>query len=131
MAIEGRRGSGMDWEVTTGIYTLRCLVAKSCPTLWRTPWTEAQQAPLSTGFPRQEYWSGLPPVQPRDWTHVSCIDRQILYHCATWDLQYIFMSEWEAENSQPSTLRQQAESKPWGIFEMFSVRRILTQRFYF
>ena len=20
---------------------------------------------------------------PRDWTHVSCIDRQILYHCAT------------------------------------------------
>ena len=22
--------------------------------------------------------------QPRDWTHVSCIGRQILYHCATW-----------------------------------------------
>ena len=25
-----------------------------------TPWTAALQAPLSTGFPRQEYWSGLP-----------------------------------------------------------------------
>ena len=25
-----------------------------------TPWTEARQAPLSMGFPRQEYWSGLP-----------------------------------------------------------------------
>ena len=25
-----------------------------------TPWTIACQAPLSTGFPRQEYWSGLP-----------------------------------------------------------------------
>ena len=25
-----------------------------------TPWTVARQAPLSTGFPRQEYWSGLP-----------------------------------------------------------------------
>ena len=25
-----------------------------------TPWTEAHQAPLSLGFPRQEYWSGLP-----------------------------------------------------------------------
>ena len=24
------------------------------------PWTVAQQAPLSTGFSRQEYWSGLP-----------------------------------------------------------------------
>ena len=25
-----------------------------------TPWTTALQAPLSVGFPRQEYWSGLP-----------------------------------------------------------------------
>ena len=25
-----------------------------------TPWTVAFQAPLSMGFPRQEYWSGLP-----------------------------------------------------------------------
>ena len=24
-----------------------------------TPWTEAQQASLPMGFPRQEYWSGL------------------------------------------------------------------------
>ena len=24
------------------------------------PWTVAHQAPLSMGFPRQEYWSGLP-----------------------------------------------------------------------
>ena len=26
----------------------------------KTPWTVARQAPLSMGFPRQEYWSGLP-----------------------------------------------------------------------
>ena len=25
-----------------------------------TPWTVAYQAPLSMGFPRQEYWNGLP-----------------------------------------------------------------------
>ena len=25
-----------------------------------TPWTVACQIPLSMGFPRQEYWSGLP-----------------------------------------------------------------------
>ena len=25
-----------------------------------TLWTEAHQAPLSMGFPRQEYWNGLP-----------------------------------------------------------------------
>ena len=36
-----------------------CLVAKSCPILV-TSWTIAHQAPLSMGFPRQEYWSMLP-----------------------------------------------------------------------
>ena len=39
------------------------LVAKSCPTL-ATPWTEANQAPLSMGFSRPEYWSGLPLPSP-------------------------------------------------------------------
>ena len=28
--------------------------------LFATPWTAAHQAPLSMGFSRQEYWSGLP-----------------------------------------------------------------------
>ena len=28
--------------------------------LFTTPWTVALQAPLSMGFSRQEYWSGLP-----------------------------------------------------------------------
>ena len=28
--------------------------------LLATPWTAAYQAPLSTGFSRQEYWSGVP-----------------------------------------------------------------------
>ena len=34
------------------------LVTKSCSTLV-TPWILGLQAPLSMGFPRQEYWSGL------------------------------------------------------------------------
>ena len=29
-----------------------------------TPWTVAQQAPLSMGFSRQEHWSGLPFPSP-------------------------------------------------------------------
>ena len=41
------------------------LVARSCPTL-ATPWTIARQAPLSMGFSRQEYWSGLPFPSPGD-----------------------------------------------------------------
>ena len=34
-----------------------------------TPWTVARQAPLSMGFSRQEYWSGLPFPFPRDLSH--------------------------------------------------------------
>ena len=32
--------------------------------LYATPWTAAHQAPLSLGFSRQEYWSGLPFPSP-------------------------------------------------------------------
>ena len=31
-----------------------------------TPWTAAYQAPLSMGFSRQEYWSGVPLPSPYD-----------------------------------------------------------------
>ena len=41
------------------------LVAQLCPTL-ATPWAVACQAPLSMGFLRQEYWSGLPCFPPGD-----------------------------------------------------------------
>ena len=34
-----------------------------------TPWTVAHQAPLSMGFSRQEYWSGLPFPPPEDLPH--------------------------------------------------------------
>ena len=34
--------------------------------LFATPWTVAQQASLPLGFPRQEYWSGLPFPSPED-----------------------------------------------------------------
>ena len=37
--------------------------------LFATPWTVACQAPLSVGFPRQEYWSGLPFSSPGDFSY--------------------------------------------------------------
>ena len=45
----------------------------SCVPLFATPWTIAHQAPLSTGFPRQEYPSSRGSSPPRDQTHISCI----------------------------------------------------------
>ena len=38
-----------------------CMLSRSsCVRLCATSWTAAHQAPLSTGFSRQGYWSGLP-----------------------------------------------------------------------
>ena len=37
-----------------------CMSVLSHVWLFVTPWTAAPQAPLSIGFSRQEYWSGLP-----------------------------------------------------------------------
>ena len=34
------------------------------PDSFETPWTVAHQAPLSMGFPRQDYWGGLPFSSP-------------------------------------------------------------------
>ena len=42
---------------------LKCF---SCVWLFATLWTVAHQASLSLGFPRQEYWSGLPFPTPGD-----------------------------------------------------------------
>ena len=39
----------------------------SCVRLFTTPWATAYQVPLSMGFSRQEYWSGLPLPSPMPW----------------------------------------------------------------
>ena len=44
----------------------RCAKLLSHVWLFATLWTVAQQASLSMGFSRQEYWSGLPFPPPRD-----------------------------------------------------------------
>ena len=55
--------------------------------LLATLWMVALQAPLSMGFSRQEYWSGLPCFPPGDLpdpgikihvSYVSCIGREVL-----------------------------------------------------
>ena len=51
-----------------GSRPLACMHAKSLRLLsdCATPWTVAHQAPLSMGFSRQEYWSGLSCPPPGD-----------------------------------------------------------------
>ena len=54
-----------------------------------TRWTVVHQAPLTMGFPKQEFWSGLPFLAQRDLPHLGIapmspalagIGRWILYH---------------------------------------------------
>ena len=45
-------------------YKLVCVLSHI--QLFATPWTVTLQAPLSMGFSRQEYWSGLPFPSPGD-----------------------------------------------------------------
>ena len=61
-----------------------------------TLWAISHQAPLSRGFSKQEYWSGLPCPPPREsswprhWTRVfyaSCIGRRVLYTSAAREAQ--------------------------------------------
>ena len=67
----------------------------SCVRFLATPWIVAFQARLSMGFPRQEYWNGLPFLPPRDLPNPRTkpeylgllLSRWILYHCAPWEAQ--------------------------------------------
>ena len=59
------------------VYVVGSLVAKSCPTP-ATPWTVVCQAPLSMGFPRQAYWSGLPFPSPGDLPNLGSSELQVV-----------------------------------------------------
>ena len=62
--------------------------------LFATPWTVARQVPLSMGFSRQEYWSGLlcpppgdlpnPGFEPTSLTSPALADR-FFTTSATWE----------------------------------------------
>ena len=73
-----------------GVSSTEEKVSLSCVPLFAAPWAVALQAPLSMGFSRQEYWSGLPgppqgifPTQGSNLGLLHC--RQILYCLSYWE----------------------------------------------
>ena len=65
-----------NWDLNAGIRPQESVqmitIMLSCSSrvqLFVTSWTVARQAPLSMGFSRQEYWSGLPCPPPGDLPH--------------------------------------------------------------
>ena len=74
------------------------LVAQSCLTLCN-PVGCSHQVPLSVGFSRQEYWSGLPFPTPRNvpdpqMEPASLVSPELagrfFYHCVTWEHMFMF-----------------------------------------
>ena len=75
---------GWSWRRCCAVLSHFSRVQLSAP-----PRTVDPQAPLSMGFPRQEYWSGLPCPPQGNLPHpgikavslyVSCIGRWVLHH---------------------------------------------------
>ena len=86
-----------------------------------TPRTAARQAPLPMGFPRQEYWNGLPLSSPGTIPNPGIGGRGvgwvILYHWATCDALRVvrnMLDGWlafaQAENSEGLCVHQRREA---------------------
>ena len=70
-----------------------CLHSLTCVKLLATPWTIAHQAPLSMKFPGKKPGVGCHfLLQGLFLTQgVSCIGRQILYYCSTWEAPILLL----------------------------------------
>ena len=69
-----------------------CAQLLNCVQLLVTPWTVAHQVPLSVGFPRQEYWSGLLFRSPEDLPNPGIEPRSSALGATTTELPRIHWS---------------------------------------
>ena len=85
--------------------------------LFATPWKVAHQAPLSTGFSRQEYWSGLPCPPARELPDPG-IQPEPLTSPASANGFFTTSSTWEAwRRSQRRKFLIRAQQAIWGLDE--------------
>ena len=114
----------LNFIIKQSLKSLLLLLLSRFSRVWlcATPWTAAHQAPLSRGFSRQEYQSGLsfplalpdPGIEPAS---PALAGMWILYHWATWEAlmkylaQYYLLSWFEQYPyiSLPRTHKNQSE----------------------
>ena len=70
---------------------MRAKLLQSGPTVW----TVARQAPLSMGFSRHEYWSGLPFSPPGDLSTPG-MEPAFSYVYLHWQAGSLSLASWEA-----------------------------------
>ena len=76
--------------------------------LFATPWIVAHQAPLSMGFSRQEYWSGLPCPSPGDLPDPGIRPVSLSLVLQLEGGFFITSTTWEAQISVSSSMK-------WGV----------------
>ena len=76
-----------------------------------TLWTVAHQAPLSMGFSRQEYWSGLPCPLPGDLPNAEIEPTALTCHALA-DKFLTISTNWEAHIIYCITLQVEYEAVP-------------------
>ena len=84
-----------------------------------TPWTSAHQAPLSMGFSRQEYWSGLPFPSPTLLKPKQDIQQESRFiQCvATWEIGFAFFSTASGtEDMKTTKLNRRGLEAQWEIW---------------
>ena len=95
------------------MYLLSCF---SHARLFASPWTIACQAPLSMGFSRQDYWSGLPFPSPGDLPYPGikptsltspALEGRFFTARTTWEAQCISCSV-ISDSATPWTIARQA-----------------------
>ena len=93
-----------------------CVHAKSLQSvqLFVTPWTVAHQAPLSMGFSREEYWSGLPCPPPGDLTDPGIEPVSSMFPALAGSF-FTTSATWEAEQETSEACTLEYVSHPKAI----------------
>ena len=80
--VERPYGEVLRKQLTDEINVVLCMHAcvLSHVQLFATRWAVAHQAPLSMGFPRQEYWGGLPLPPPGDLPDPGIEPKSLVFH---------------------------------------------------
>ena len=118
---------GVRYMHTIQACMLRCF---SQVQLFVTLWTAAHQAPLSMGFSRQEYWSGLPCPRPGDFSHPEiepaspanlALAGWFFTTSTNWEYTYTL---WYQESILKLGVKQIGNTQTWHML-MFSIMCIL------
>ena len=94
---------------TTTLSVQFSLVTQSCPTLCN-PMDCSPQAPLSMGFSRQEYWSGLPCPPPGDRPHPAVSSSSLMSPALAGGF-FTTSATWEAQATVPRVTKSQTQLK--------------------